>query len=149
MSLYQFISSKSILPQLLSDKKRLPDGSFKRITFSDEDIFDLEILECLNDNVSKDVFYYTNYKNIYSIEWQYTEVNCKKLLDYLKSVIDDNSIEIWSIRLCNITDIPDKTILENIKTFHCSIRNLTLDLLKDKIKCKDSSDTPKVLIITP
>lgn len=148
MSLYQFISCNSKISELFSDKKRMPDGTLKTITF-DDDVDDLEIVECSKNNIFKDVFYYTKYENIYTIDWEYSTSNCIKLMDYLKSIKTNSIIEIWSIRLCNFTDTPSNTILNSIITHNCSINTLTLDYLEDKVRCIDSGDTPKVLIIAP
>lgn len=148
MSLYQFMSCDSKLPELFSDKKRLFDGTLKTITYGD-DVDDLEIIECSKDNTFKDVFYYTKLKNIYTIDWQYSINNCIKFMNYIKSVKTNNIIEIWSIRLCDISDSPPKSVLDNIITHKCYINTLTLDYLKDRIICVDSGDTPKVLIVIP
>jgi hypothetical protein len=146
MSLFQFISSNTELPQLFSVQRRFPDGALKAVIDCSDEIYDLEIIECPGE-LYRDIPFYTRFKYIYSIDWEASNSsNCKKLLEYLQSIDISNEIEIWTIRLCNITDLPT---LENVRAYVCLINDLNIDYLYDKVKCEDSGDAPKVLKILP
>ncbi|MDF2843608.1 MAG: hypothetical protein K0R00_2034 [Herbinix sp.] len=148
MSLYQFISSNSLLPELNSYLEITSSGILE-INLKNYDINSLKIMKCQHVNINKDVFYYTKYKNIYNIEWEYSESGCLEFLNYLKSLQTENIIEVWSIRLCDISETPTASLLESITVYKCKKSKLEYDYLKDKIRCIDSGDTPKVLIILP
>ena len=149
MSLYQFIACDKELPELFSNKKRLQNGEMKRSFNTIEEYTDLEILCPLNEFYD-DIPYYTNKKHIYSLEWDYTDVNCEKLWQYLKDIHSDNmEIEIWSISLCDYYRLEEEILfkLKNTKRVYCPIYKLSINILKASVKGGDSGNTTKVLII--
>jgi hypothetical protein len=146
MSLYQFIACDNELPELFSNKKRLQNGEMKRYFNTMEDFSDLEIL-CPSNEYYDDIPYYTNKKHIYSLEWGYSDDNCKKLWQYLKDVhSDDKEIELWSISLCDYYRLEEEILykLEKTKRIYCPIYKLSIELLKASVK---RGDTTIVLVI--
>ncbi|MDF2944876.1 MAG: hypothetical protein K0S01_3734 [Herbinix sp.] len=146
MSLYQFIACDNEIPELFSNKKRLQNGDMKRCFNIIEDYTDLEVLCPINEYYD-DIPYYTNKKYIYSLEWIYSDYNCKKLWQYLKDIhSDDMEIEIWTISLCDFYRLEEEILFKLLKTkrVYSSSDKLTLDILRASV---EGGDTPKVLII--
>lgn len=149
MSLYQFMACDFELPELISYRKRQQDGIIKKVIYNETDFTDLEILKCTIEKIYKDIPYYTDCKNVYAIDWDYSDNNCKKLFDYIKTNYNGKILEIWSIWLCDYKEIENEIQIEmkKIKTNNCSFSNLTIDVLRASVKCENSGDTPNVLII--
>jgi hypothetical protein len=138
MSLYQFIACESELPELFRNKKSC-SNSF-------EDFSDLEIV-CPVNEYYDDIPYYTNKKHIYSLDWQYSEENCKKLWQYLREIPNDSlEIELWSISLCDYYRLGEEILyrLENSKRVYCPMNQLSIDILKAAVT---GGVYPNVLII--
>ncbi|MDF2479473.1 MAG: hypothetical protein K0S24_4956 [Sphingobacterium sp.] len=149
MSLYQFIACDNELPELFSNKKRLQSGEMIKSFNTIEHYTDLEILCPINEYYD-DIPYYTNKKHIYSLEWNYSDDNVKKLWQYLKDIhSDDIEIEIWSISLCDFFRLEEEILykLEKTKRVYCPMYKLSMDILKASVECGDSGKTPNVIII--
>jgi DNA-binding transcriptional regulator GbsR (MarR family) len=149
MSLFQFIACDNVLPELYSAKKRFPNGEMKKCFDTNEDFTDIEII-CLNNEYYDDIPYYSSKKHVYSLVWDYSDDNCKKLWQYLKDIrYEDMEIEIWSIWLCDYYKLEDEilTKLERTKRVYCSIDKLSIDILKASVKCRYCENIPKVIII--
>lgn len=136
MSLFQFIASDNELPEMINNN-------------CINDISELKIIKTNVKNSFKDIPYYTNRDYIYTIDWEYSDANCMKLFQYLYNMNHKNTLEIWSIWLCDYNRIEDEIFiaLEKIFTKKCSYECLTLPLLRSFVECGDSGSTPNVLIL--
>jgi hypothetical protein len=143
MSSYRFISCNDVLPELLSDKKRLPNGELKIYYDNSNDAGDLEITRTPSEKAPYDIKYYTDHRYIYEIEGERSDENCSKLVDYLKSLQIPGSIELWYVWLCNLNDIPEE--LRKLKVYQCNRRDINGNLLSKFLKSYGNCGLPKVL----
>ncbi len=150
MSLYQFIACDIEIPEIICNKKKFHNENMKTVFYTESNLTNLEIKKCPFEKNYKDIPYYTNKKNIYTLDWDYSDDNCKKLLNYLKMINNNgNIIELWSIWLCDYYEIEDQILkeLEKIKVSKFPVTNISFEELKALIKCEDSENTPNVIML--
>jgi hypothetical protein len=114
------------------------DPNTKILYFENEDdLYELEITR--EDPDRYEVSWYTDKPFIYSVEFKYSDLNIKQLLEYIKENISEGQrLELWSIW------IDDKQI---IQPTICSYEELSLKHLKKMYNWEDENHVHHSCII--